>query len=301
MRTILVTGGTGQLGIELQRQPRPDEVQLYAPTRDDLDLCQADSVRAMVESGPWECVINSAAYTSVDAAEGEPGAAFLANCQGPAWLAEAAAKRGIPLIHVSTDYVFPGDSAEPYPEDAPVGPIGVYGASKAAGELAVRSANPRSVIVRTAWVLSAHRSNFLKTILRLAADRDSLSIVADQRGCPTSAADVAGALLTIARPLMNDTASPIGTNHFVNYGEASLYELATEILRLSGEGGGPTAEVKAIRTDEFPTRSRRPANSRLSTAKIERDFGIRPRDWREAVADIMSELDQTNTPKEILQ
>ena len=301
MRSILVTGGTGQLGIELQRQQWPDGVRVHAPTRDELDLGRPDSIRAILAGGAWDCVINPAAYTSVDAAEDEPGDAFLANCQGPAWLAEATAKRGIPLIHVSTDYVFAGDSDRPYTEDDPIGPAGVYGASKAAGELAVRSANPRCVIVRTAWVLSAHRSNFLKTMLRLAAGRDSLSVVADQHGCPTSASDIAATLAAIAGRLMGDTDAPTGIYHFVNSGEASWHELAIEILRLSAERGGPTAEVRAIGTDQFPTKARRPANSRLSIAKIERDFGIRARGWREAVADIMSDLDQTNALREAKQ
>lgn len=301
MPRILITGGAGQLGTELQRQPWPEDVQLHAPSRDELDLGRAETVRGVIESGPWDCVINCAAYTSVDAAEDNAGAAFVANCQGPAWLAEATGKSGIPLIHVSTDYVFPGDSTTPYAEDDPVGPVGVYGASKAAGELAVRCANPRSVIVRTAWVLSAYRTNFLKTMLRLAANRDSLAVVADQRGCPTSAADIANALMTIARRLMNDASAPTGIYHFVNSGDASWYELACEIFRLSAERGGPSAEVKAIQTDGFPTRAKRPANSRLSTAKIAGDFGIRPRDWREAVAQIIADLDQTNALREFAQ
>jgi dTDP-4-dehydrorhamnose reductase len=295
---LLLIGGAGQLGLEIQRQAASAGFDLFAPDRDQLDLGKADAIRAVVERDQWDCVINSAAFTAVDAAEEQPGAAFLANCQGPAWLAEATASRDIPLIHVSTDYVFGGDSPQPYAEADPVDPIGVYGASKAAGELAVRTANSRSVIVRTAWVLSAHRSNFLKTMLRLAGERDWVGVVADQRGCPTSAADIAAALLVIARRLVEDASSPTGIFHFVNAGEASWHELASEIFRLSAERGGPTAEVRPIRTTDFPTRARRPSNSRLSTDKIEQGFGLRPRPWRQAVAEIISDLDEVGALKE---
>jgi dTDP-4-dehydrorhamnose reductase len=301
MRKVLITGGTGQLGIELLRQAWPDDVEVIAPGRDEMDLHRQQSIGALIGGGPWSCVINSAAFTAVDAAEEDPGNAFMANCQGPAWLAEATAKADIPLIHVSTDYVFRGDGIQPYAEDDPVDPVSVYGASKAAGELAVRTINPRSVVLRTAWVLSAHRSNFLKTMLRVAASRDSLGVVADQRGCPTAAPDLAEALMTIALRLMEDSAAPTGTYHFVNSGDATWHELALEIFRLSGNHGGPTAEVRPITTAEFPTKARRPANSQLTTTKIGRDFGVRPRDWRSAVADIITELNRDNSLKESTQ
>jgi dTDP-4-dehydrorhamnose reductase len=298
MRNLLITGGTGQLGIELLRQSWPADVHVHAPSRDEFDLARESSIQEIVDRVQWDCVINAAAYTAVDGAEDDAVDAFLANSLGPTWLADATAKAGIPLIHVSTDYVFSGDSAEPYLEDSVVSPIGVYGASKAAGEFAVRSINPRSVIVRTAWVLSAHRSNFLKTMLRLAADRDRLRVVADQRGCPTSAADLAAAIAIIAMRQIEDPDAPSGTYHFVNAGNASWHELAVEILGQSAALGGPSAEVEPIGTSEFPTRAPRPANSRLATGKIERDFGIVPRDWRSAVADIMAELRQTQALKE---
>lgn len=291
MRKILITGGTGQLGIELLRQPWPEDVEIHAPSRSELDLNSKESIQATIGSQPWACVINSAAYTAVDAAESDPGKAFLANCLGPAWLAEATAKAGLPLIHVSTDYVFSGEQEGYYSEEDPVCPAGAYGASKAAGELAVRTVNSRSVIVRTAWVLSPHRSNFLKTMLRLATERPKLRVVADQRGCPTSASDIAAALMTVALRQIEDADAPTGTYHFVNSGEASWFELAVEIFRLSAERGGPSAEVEPIATSEFSTLVRRPANSRLGTARFARDFAINPRDWRSAVTDIIAELD----------
>lgn len=301
MRKILITGGKGQLGIELLRLSWPADVELYAPSREELDLASAQSIAAVVGSEPWACVINAGAYTAVDAAESDAGNAFLANCQGPAFLAEATAKAGIPLIHVSTDYVFSGDAHRPYREDDPICPVSVYGASKAAGELAVRAINPRSVVLRTAWVLSAHRSNFLKTMLRLAATRPSLRVVADQLGCPTAAADIAAAIAAIAIRLVEDEGVPVGTYHFVNSGEASWNELAIEIFRQSGERGGPVADVEPIATSEYPTAASRPANSRLATGKIQSDFGISPRDWRAAVADIIAELDRNGTLKEFIR
>ena len=301
MKRILITGGTGQVGIELVRQPWRSDIEIWAPGRAELDLANPDAIRAAIADKRPACVINAAAYTAVDAAENDAANAFLANCQGPAWLAEETAKTATPLIHVSTDYVFRGDSSGTHGEDDPVDPVGVYGASKAAGEFAVRSINARSVIVRTAWVLSAHRSNFLKTMLRLAADRPTLRVVADQIGCPTSAADLASALSTIALRHIDDESAPTGTYHFVNAGEASWHDLAAEIFRLSRSVGGPSADVEPIASSEFPTRARRPANSRLASDKISRDFGIHPRKWRAAVADIIAELDRTGMLKEFVR
>lgn len=301
MRKVLITGGTGQVGIELLRQPWPHDVELHAPSRQDLDLGNADSIRETIDRECWSCVISAAAYTAVDAAEDDVGQAFQANCQGPAWLAEATGKAGIPLIHLSTDYVFSGDACEPYSEDDKVCPIGVYGASKAAGELAVSCANSRSVIVRTAWVLSPHRTNFLKTMLRLANERSTLRVVADQRGCPTSARDIGRAVMTIALRHMEDPAAPTGTYHFVSSGDASWQELALEIFRMSALAGGPSADVEPIGSAEFPSRARRPANSQLATHKITRDFGIQPRNWCTAVAEIISELRHMEHWKEVVR
>jgi len=290
MREILITGGAGQVGLELARQSWPKNVRLHVPTRAELDLGSAASVAQAFAACRFAAVINPAAYTAVDKAEDESAAAFLANAQGPAFLAEATRKAGIPLIHVSTDYVFDGTKAGPYVETDPVAPLGVYGASKLAGEYAVLSGNPRSVVMRTAWVLSVHRGNFLKTMLRVGAVNPQLRVVDDQIGCPTSAADIATALKTITLRMLDDPAAPTGVYHFVNGGEASWCGLAREIFRLSAAAGGPSAEAVAITTAEYPTPAKRPANSRLSTAKIGADYGIAPRDWREGVADIIKEL-----------
>ncbi len=289
---ILVTGGTGQVGLELQAIDWPAHVRLHAPTRQELDLGNGDSIAQAFERTAFAAVINAAAYTAVDKAEGEVAAAFAANAMGPALLADATRAAGLPLVHVSTDYVFDGSGDRPYVEDDAVGPLGVYGASKLAGELAVRTGNPRSVVLRTAWVLSVHRANFLKTMLRVGAERPLLRVVDDQVGCPTGARDIAWALRDITLRMIADPQAPTGVYHFVNSGETSWCGLAREIFRLSAEAGGPSPEVEAIATADYPTPARRPSNSRLSTTKLTRDHGVQPRPWQDAVAEIITELNQ---------
>lgn len=292
---ILITGGAGQVGLELARADWPAEVVLHLPTREQLDLSDPASVRAAFAATPFAAVINSGAYTAVDKAESEVAEAFAANAMGPAVLADATRAAGIPLIQVSTDYVFDGAKDAPYGEDDPIAPLGVYGASKLAGELAVRSGNPRSVVLRTAWVLSIHRANFLKTMLRLAGDRPALRVVGDQVGCPTSARDIAATLKTIALRMISDPEAPTGVYHFVNAGETSWAGLASEIMRLSAAEGGPTATVEAITTADYPTPARRPSNSRLSMAALTRDYGVAPRTWQAAVAEIVTALQAEGT------
>lgn len=292
---ILITGGAGQVGLELLAAEWPQDVVLHAPPRQELDLTDPASVRSAFAATPFAAVINAAAHTAVDRAEAEVAVAFAANALGPAVLADMTREVGIPLIQISTDYVFDGAKTGRYVETDPVGPLGVYGASKLAGELAVRIGNPRSVVVRTAWVLSVHRTNFLKTMLRLAGDRPALDVVGDQLGCPTSARDIAAALRTIALKMIADPAAPTGVYHFVNAGETTWAGLAREILALSQASGGPWAEVRDIPAIDYPTPARRPANSRLSTEKLTRDYGIAPRPWQTAVAEIVAELNAERT------
>jgi len=291
VKDILITGGGGQLGAELSRLNWGENVRVHLPTRDELGIGNPDSVSALFDRHGFSAVVNAAAYTAVDRAEQEVGAAFAANALGPALLAQACAQADIPLIHVSTDYVFDGGLDRPYVEDDPVAPLGVYGASKLAGELAVRSGARRFVILRTAWVVSAHRANFLKTMRRLAASRSEIPVVADQVGCPTAAADIARAIQTILAAHLADADAPVGVYHFVNAGEASWCDLANAIFTLGADSRGRVA-ARPITAAEYPTPARRPANSRLSTDKISRDFGVHPRPWRDAVADIVVELDQ---------
>lgn len=289
-RHVLLIGGAGQVGREVLAANWPGDVLIHAPTRSELNLADATGVQALFTRNPFSAVINAGAWTAVDDAEKEVAAAFAANAVGPAVLAQVTRACGIPMVQVSTDYVFDGETAGCYLEDDTPRPLGVYGASKLAGELAVRSGNPRSVVLRTAWVLSVHRSNFLKTMLALAEGRDSIRVVADQIGCPTSARDIAHSLKEIALKMMADPDAPTGIYHFVNAGEASWAGLATEIFARSAELGGPAATVEPITTAEYPTLARRPKNSRLATEKLARDYGVVPRRWTAAVAEIVAEL-----------
>lgn len=286
---VLVTGGTGQVGIELQAIRWPAGVTVHAPGRDALDLADPASVERAVAARAWGAIVSSGAYTAVDRAESDVGAAWQVNAVAPAILARKAAEAGIPIVQVSTDYVFDGTGAGFYGEDDPVKPLNVYGASKEGGEQAVRTANPNHAIVRTAWVVSPHGRNFVRTMLRLAADRDSLAVVGDQRGCPTFAADLAAALRDVTLALAAGTGAP-GTYHFVNAGEASWAELAAAIFAGSAARGGPSAAVRPITTAEYPTPAKRPGNSRLAARKIADVFGVRPRPWDEALAETLDRL-----------
>jgi dTDP-4-dehydrorhamnose reductase len=290
LKEVLVTGGAGQVGIELARRNWPDGWQATVLTRADLDLTDTAAIAAKVAERPWAAVINAAAFTGVDKAETEQVAAWQVNALAPAVFAAACAKAGVPIVQVSTDYVFAGDRARAWQPEDPVAPLGVYGASKLGGELAVRTSGARHAIVRTAWVVSAHGANFVKTMLRVGAERERLTVVADQHGSPTSAADLAGALATIAMRLADDADAPGGTWHFSNSGPTTWHGFATEIFAQAARRGGPTPAVDAIPTSAYPTPARRPANSLLDTATLTRDFGIAPRPWRAALSDILDEL-----------
>ncbi|MCE1237731.1 MAG: dTDP-4-dehydrorhamnose reductase [Hyphomicrobiales bacterium] len=290
MTRALITGAAGQVGGALVRMGWPSGWTAVGVGRAELDLADAAAIRAFVLGGAFDVVINCAAYTAVDRAESDPVAAWTVNALAPAALAAASAAARIPIVQVSTDYVFAGDGATPHRPTDPIAPLGVYGASKAGGELAVRTANPRHAIVRTSWVVSATGANFVKTMLRLAGERDRLRVVDDQWGAPTSAVDLAAALAVVARRLVEDPAAPAGVWHFAQAGETTWCRLAREVFRLSAARGGPSAEVEAIGGADYPTSARRPANSRLSLAEIEADFGLAPRDWRIAIEEIVAEL-----------
>lgn len=287
---LLVTGGAGQLGLELGAVDWPDGVVVHRPDRTELDLSDPASIRRVFGATSFSAVINAGAYTAVDRAESDLVNAFAVNAMAPAVLAELSAAAGVPLVQISTDYVFDGSSPTPYVETDPVGPLGVYGASKLAGELAVRAGNPRSVILRTAWVQSPHRANFIKTMLRLADSQPKLRVVDDQFGCPTTAADIADAVRRITLRLLDDPNAPTGVYHFVNAGSTSWAGLASLVMEQSGIRGGPSVPVEPIATSDYPTPARRPANSRLSTERIRRDYGIVPRDWSAAVTEAVESL-----------
>ncbi len=288
--TILLTGGSGQVGTALRSRAWPDGIALVAPPRQALDLGDPAALAAAVAARPWRAIINAGAYTAVDRAEGELAAAWTINALAPAVLAQAAARAGIPLIQLSTDYVFDGRKPAPYIEADGLAPLGVYGASKAGGELAVRSAGGRHVILRTSWVVSAHGHNFIKTMLRLGRERPRLHVVDDQIGAPTGAADIAAAVAAVTLRLLADPGAPTGLFHLTNDGATSWCGLAREVFRLAAARGGPAPEVAAIGTAAYPTAARRPANSRLCLERIRRDYGLAPRPWEAAVADIVAAL-----------
>jgi dTDP-4-dehydrorhamnose reductase len=282
---LLVTGGSGQVGGAIRRLA--GERMVVAPSRDELDLGDAAAIAALIASRPWRAVINCAAYTAVDKAESDVVAAWRINALAPAALAAATAAAGIPIVQLSTDYVFDGSKPDPYREDDKVAPIGVYGASKEGGEQAVRTANPRHIILRTAWVVSATGQNFVKTMLRLGAERAELRIVADQHGSPTSADDIANALLGMIDQLGD---KDWGTYHFVNAGEATWHTLAEAVFDRAARRGRPIPTVTAIATRDYPTPAARPANSRLAIDRVREVFGIAPRPWRQAIDEIVDEL-----------
>lgn len=290
MTRVLVTGAGGQLGRALVRHRWPDGIEVVALGHGALDLADRAAVaRALADRQPG-AVVNAAAYTAVDRAEREVAAAWRANAIGPAVLAEACRIADIPLVHVSTDYVFAGDKAEAWEVDDAVAPANVYGASKLAGEIAVRAGCPRHAIVRTAWLVSAGGANFVTTMLRLAAERDHVRVVADQHGSPTGADDLAAALARIAGRLIEDPDGATGTFHFANAGATTWHGFAEAIFARSAIRGGPSAVVEPIATSDYPTAAVRPANSVLSTERITRSFGIVPRPWQAALDDILDAL-----------
>ncbi|HRE43772.1 MAG TPA: dTDP-4-dehydrorhamnose reductase [Terricaulis sp.] len=289
MALVLITGSAGQLGLELQRAPLPDGWRLAAPARDALDLSDVDAIARAIAALKPALIINAAAYTAVDRAEAEPEAAFALNREAPAALARAASSLGAPLVHVSTDYVFAGDGARAYREDDAKAPLGVYGRSKSEGEDLVLAAQPHAAILRTSWVFSAHRANFVKTMLRLGETRQEVGVVADQFGRPTAAADLAGACIALGEKLLARAPDAAGIFHYANQGDASWADFAEAVFAGAEKRGRAPVQVNRIGTEDYPTPAKRPANSRLDTSKIEA-IGITPRPWREALDECLDEL-----------
>ncbi|CAL8967773.1 dTDP-4-dehydrorhamnose reductase [Rhodoplanes serenus] len=286
---ILLLGGSGQLGREILLQT-PPRVRVAAPGRDELDLAAPDAIEALIDSQPFDVVINAAAYTAVDRAEEERDRAFAINAEAPRRLAAAAAREGVPVLHVSTDYVFDGRKGAPYRPDDPVAPLGVYGASKEAGEQAVRAAGGRAVILRTAWLYSPFGANFLKTMLRLAGERDTLRVVDDQRGTPTAAASLAAACLAVAVRLVADPNQPGGTFHYTDAGETTWCGFARAIFETAGSRLARVPAVAAITTAEYPTPAQRPADSRLDCTDTLARFAVVQPDWRATLATTVERL-----------
>ena len=278
---ILVFGRTGQVATELGR--RAEIVALEPP---ELDLTEPGAAEAAIAAHGPDLIINAAAYTAVDKAEDDEALAHRLNADAPGEMARAAAARGVPFVHISTDYVYDGSGTRPWkPTDAPA-PLCAYGRTKLAGDKAVAAAGGRFAVLRTSWVFSAHGQNFVRTMLRLGAERERLSIVADQIGGPTSAGAIADAVLRVGRALHAGQGAS-GIYHFAGAPETSWAGFAREIFRQAGL----TVEVEDIPTSAWPTPARRPLNSRLDCSDIAREFGIARPDWRADLAEVLRELE----------
>jgi dTDP-4-dehydrorhamnose reductase len=275
---LYVIGSQGQVARSLREAAtRDNDIVFGCGERPDVDLLRPASIaRALADFRP-DIVINPAAYTAVDKAESEPEQAFALNRDGAGTVAAAAAKRGVPVIHLSTDYVFDGTKDAAYVESDPVNPQSVYGRSKCEGEAAVAAANPQNIVLRTSWVYSPFGTNFVRTMLRLAAERDSLRVVDDQIGCPTYAPDIAVAAIAIARKVLAEgwRAEFAGVTHLAGPEALTWYAFANDIVRGAALRGGRSVPISPILTSDYPTPAARPANSRLSAARLASVFNIR--------------------------
>ncbi|MEQ8267733.1 MAG: dTDP-4-dehydrorhamnose reductase [Parvibaculum sp.] len=291
---LLVTGAGGQVGRELIMRGPALGFHVSGCLRSELDICDAGAISAALKRIRPDAVLNAAAYTAVDRAESEPEIAEAVNGTAAGLLAAACNNANIPLFHISTDYVFDGSLDRAYREDDPVNPIGAYGRSKAKGEVAIREATEQHIILRTAWVFSAHGNNFVKSILRLANERDELAVVDDQTGCPTYAGDIALTMLRLVKMCAERATSGEnmrwGTYHLCNEGAVTWRGFADEIVKKAAVRRGRNVFVRGITTAEYPTAAKRPANSVLDCSAIETVFGVRLRPWHMALDEVLDEL-----------
>jgi len=292
---ILVTGKNGQVGFELQRA-LATLGEVIAIDHTGCDLADADAIRALVRRVAPDVIVNPAAYTAVDKAESDQDTAFAVNARAPGVFGEEASRLGALVVHYSTDYVFDGAKEGSYAETDRPDPQSVYGSTKYAGERALAEANPRHLILRTSWVVGAHGGNFAKTMLRLAAEREQLSVVADQFGAPTSAALLADLTAQLVRQYVREGADgfPYGIYHVTAAGETSWYDYARFVIA-EAQGAGKTLRVdpdavKPLTTTEYPTPAKRPANSRLNTDRFRTTFGLRLPPWQESVRHVLQQI-----------
>jgi dTDP-4-dehydrorhamnose reductase len=292
-RPILVTGGTSQLASALAHG-----AGIHRVGRPDFDFDRPETIETAFRAAAPRLVVNAAAYTAVDKAESEAEAAYRANRDGPAILARLCARADIPLIHVSTDYVFDGTKPDPYLEIDPVAPQGVYGASKLAGEEAVLMSGAKAIILRTAWVYAATGKNFVRTMLAVGKTRDRLTVVADQHGCPTTATDLADAILAIVARLDRTGWDPgyRGIFHAAGSGATTWHGLAVATFEEAGRHGANVPEVRPIATADWPTPAKRPANSRLDCTRLDVVFGVRLPHWRESLTRTVETIFATAPP-----
>jgi dTDP-4-dehydrorhamnose reductase len=296
---ILIVGAKGQLGCELVRQARYYTATIQAPTRTQMDITAITQPQEVITRFRPTLVINAAAYTNVDGAETETEAAFAVNSSGPANLAQCCCNDHIPLIHVSTDFVFDGKKGQPYTEDDPIGPLGVYGQSKAEGERKIRAVVDEHLIVRTSWLYGVYGRNFVSTMLNLARDNKEIRVVNDQYGSPTSAADLAGALLQMAARIAKRSAIPWGTYHYSGQGITTWHEFAENILEMAAaKASMRTPYVEPITTGDYPTKAMRPAFSALDCRRIAERFGIHPKPWKQSLKATINRIFSDSDPDE---
>lgn len=289
---ILITGAQGQVGKELAQIANEKGFDVVAASRADLDITQAQSVENYITQCQPDIVINAAAHTAVDKAESEQDLAFAINRDGAKNIANACKKQNIPLLHISTDYVFDGTKSEPYSEDDTVSPLGIYGESKWQGEEAIRKNLNDYLILRVAWVFGAQGNNFVKTMMRLGNDRDELNVVADQFGGPSPAKNIAHTLINLAEQYQTDNTLAWGTYHYCGNLKTTWYDFAKEIFKQAFELGLLNKKVKVnpITTEEYPTAAERPGNSMLDCSKLKTTFGIEMPEWKEALKQVLMEL-----------
>lgn len=271
---VLLTGSHGQVGWEVCRQARQCDIDVIATNSGNLDITDMGAIRAILTAEPADMIINAAAYTAVDKAESEPELAWRVNALGAQNLAQAAAEQGMPILHISTDYVFSGDATIPYADDAQAAPLTAYGRTKLAGEQLLAAANPHYLTLRTSWVFGIEGNNFVKTMLRLAAERDELTVVADQFGCPTFAGHIARALLALMTQYRQAGNLPWGTFNFCDAGITTWHTFAVKILECARAAGllSSMPIVRPIRTDDYPTAATRPRYSALDCSRFTQTF-----------------------------
>lgn len=293
LSTLVAFGAGGQVGRSLTEIAPPPGWRLLSFGRTEVDVTNPDAVAAALAGVSQGVLINLSAYTYVDKAESEPAAAYAVNVDGARHIAKAAVQLDLPLIHLSTDFVFPGDLRRPLTEDDPTGPLSVYGSSKLAGEKAVLQVNPRTLILRTAWIFGPYGNNFVKTILRLSHTRPELSVVADQYGCPTPAPAIARTLWTLAERLTDSRdADDFGVFHYTGDEPVTWYDFAVAILAEAGRLGAETVPIRSIGTSDYPTPALRPPYSVLDCGKINRHFGIGAPSWRNALRPILQAIQE---------
>lgn len=291
-KRMVVTGREGQVVRSLlERGALGDRFDIVTLGRPELDLRDPDGIAAALRQARPDVIVSAAAYTAVDRAETEEAEAYAINAVAPGRIAGVAADLDVPVIHLSTDYVFSGEEPEPYLETDRVGPASAYGRTKLSGERAVAEVTDDHVILRTAWIYSPFARNFLKTMLALAESRDRVDVVDDQHGNPTSALDIADGILAVAGNLLDSDAPQLrGIFHMTGSGSASWADFAVEIFAASARHGGPAASVGRIPSSAYPTPARRPANSQLDCGKLERTHGARLGDWKRATAETVARL-----------